>query len=534
MSFSRSFEINKNSEVHFKAALPPRWLVREQIPDFYLDYIVEIDRGDSPSGMKFCVQLKGTETPKFSKDMLKFKLKTKHLKYFIDKISDPVFLVVVDVVKQEGYWVNLKEWAKGKDGWRGNKTVTVNVPKVNLLSNIESLRRAVEDGVEVERSLPVAAKWVTDMYEELDSRFSVKADLKNGNTHLTITPRSDVSGTMKFLGPTPKEKYSELIEKGGKVDFCPGELELEGSQVFKKILEEVGDERFSVQVARRMPCEVSFDSKDSSGEEEVLISRIKASLTGGTKEIRLTVDQVKFPLKFECIFPVSDSAALKQCHLSLNFDFWKGQELLTASYFDDMAKFFGTIDEGNALVLTIEHEGNCMQKGELNLKASEDLKFAASFLKLCSIARSVCRHLNVNPKFPSLSDFLAQEEELLNLRHMMVEKFLAADVNELTCKVRMSPAKLLEARSKGELKNRHPFHVEAVDAIPDLFGCSASEWEILRKIPIQLTRASENAISRSPEDEDVELEFEVVPGQQCLSFLQLKKSQNLAADNYDD
>ena len=95
-----TFEIDRMAQNIFNDSLPPSWLTRKQDPDIHIDYFVEISKESKPSGITFGVQLKGTNSPRYSKNQIKISIKTKHLSYYLDKVKQPIFLVVVDVKKR--------------------------------------------------------------------------------------------------------------------------------------------------------------------------------------------------------------------------------------------------------------------------------------------------------------------------------------------------------------------------------------------------------------------------------------------------
>jgi hypothetical protein len=124
-------EIDRMAQNIFNDSFPPDWLIRKQDPDIHVDYFVEIAEKESPSGEIFGVQLKGTSSPRYSKNLIKISVKTKHLSYYLDKVKQPIFLIVVDVKKRQGFWFFVQRWAKEElndQNWMTQSKIDIKIP----------------------------------------------------------------------------------------------------------------------------------------------------------------------------------------------------------------------------------------------------------------------------------------------------------------------------------------------------------------------------------------------------------------------
>ncbi len=74
MTIEKSFEIEEEAKSIFNDTLPRTWLKRKQLPDFYVDYFVEVAEAREPSGLVFGVQLKGTRKLTANKKHVKFSM----------------------------------------------------------------------------------------------------------------------------------------------------------------------------------------------------------------------------------------------------------------------------------------------------------------------------------------------------------------------------------------------------------------------------------------------------------------------------
>ncbi len=99
---AKTREIDTMAQNILRNSIPASWFIREQHPDFYIDYFIEIADRSEPSGIIFCVQLKGTKSPRYSNIYKKISLKTKHLAYYLDNVKQPVLVIAVDVKKKKG------------------------------------------------------------------------------------------------------------------------------------------------------------------------------------------------------------------------------------------------------------------------------------------------------------------------------------------------------------------------------------------------------------------------------------------------
>lgn len=138
----------------FNSNIPPAWVARRQDPDYGIDYDVEIFENQSPTGIIFSVQLKGTRSPEYSQDVIKFSFETDKLIYYCDRVKKPVFLVLVDVSEENAYWLFTQQYARERldptnPKWRQQKTVTLEVPVANhFIDSPDAFKEIVKKSVE--------------------------------------------------------------------------------------------------------------------------------------------------------------------------------------------------------------------------------------------------------------------------------------------------------------------------------------------------------------------------------------------------
>ena len=217
--------IDQRAQDVFRMTLPAAWLKREEHPDIHIDYFVETTSGSKPTGLKFGVQLKGTKRPSRSKKFIKYSLKTKHLKYYLDRVQPPVFLVVIDINKEEGFWFFIQQWAQEAlpdEKWRDQKTVTISIPIENALDDSRMFLEKIKEADTYMKdlwpsSIIAAVDHERQSLERLDPRISVDVAFHGGSSRYTLSAKESVPFTIQFNDSSAlQEKISNLLETGEK------------------------------------------------------------------------------------------------------------------------------------------------------------------------------------------------------------------------------------------------------------------------------------------------------------------------------
>ena len=119
------------------------WSAKTLTPDSGEDLLVEVQDNYCATGLHFFVQIKSPATLKSKNGQVVYGIKTKDLKHWNDK-NFPVFLIVWDVQKRQGYWhcvdEILADLSKRRPNWAAKTTVEVHIPQGNLTDNSGLLR----------------------------------------------------------------------------------------------------------------------------------------------------------------------------------------------------------------------------------------------------------------------------------------------------------------------------------------------------------------------------------------------------------
>ncbi len=209
MQRHRTHQIDELAQRVLRDALPSTWVLNEQHNDYGKDYLVEIGEDDGRlTGSGFYLQLKGQEESTFSADgtLVKYSLKSKYAKHYLDDIKDlPVLLVVVDVGLKKGWWVFLQSGLDADQTWRNQDSITIRLPADNKITEAAALRKAVEE----------AKKWMRLHHPEsihesviahkervkcTDPRFDVAVSLVDDKPNFTLMAKEKVPLTFCFSG----------------------------------------------------------------------------------------------------------------------------------------------------------------------------------------------------------------------------------------------------------------------------------------------------------------------------------------------
>jgi len=383
-------------------ALPPTWVLNDQHNDYGKDYLIEIgeDNGDL-TGSSFYVQLKGQKKVRISADgtLVKFSLKSKHARYYLDKIKDlPVFLVVVDVNQKKGWWLFLQPMLELDQTWRKKGSISLSLSAATDIADTGSLHEAVDK----------AKKWMRQHHPESihdsvvahkerishgDPRFDVAVSLVNDQPTFKLLPKEKVPLTFSFTGDSEEigRKVNELIDKGALVAFHPGEVKITGSRLFEHI-EHTG---CLIQAAINLTGTITLACRDPEGRELARLSDVPGRYTGGRKELWFEGKFTNSPLTIK-LGPLAKGIG-GVVTLNLNLHKWDGRPLNQLPYFDQLYQFFHTLPKSTETEINCQQDGNQVFSVTLPMEKQPFAEPFAHYLTALSKARQVAQRFNVNP-----------------------------------------------------------------------------------------------------------------------------------------
>lgn len=431
MSRPKAHQIDTRAKKIFEAAIPDPWMHQEQHSDYHIDYRVELYSSGERTGVAFQVQLKGQTKPEASGGHVGFRLERKHLAEYIDRIHEPVFLVVVNVSTGECYWLFTQgyvedhlagiEWrkprkpsqrkvagAKKVHRSKSGSKITLRIPEANLLSNIEAFRMAVEASAAfmVERhptSVEAAVKAAATRLESVDDRFGVEVEATRDKKTFTLKPKKSVSLGFQLTGKGQKRKYAKLIEDGLPVHIRPDEVKWQGSPLFD--LPEVAGKSVIVQVSRNGSGSVNFRRIGRDGSEVGGLFGIPFTIEGGTRTFRI---RAILPSDFAVI---SFNGTMDKLAATFNFKFkfssWYGLPVLDVPGFEPIESVFGRSEPDEKIYVEFCAGGQLFKGG--TFIPADQIGSVSRFLNFVSDLRKIAGLFRVNPKLPNLENFSSKQ-----------------------------------------------------------------------------------------------------------------------------
>ena len=427
-----TFEIDRMAQNIFNDSLPPSWLTRKQDPDIHIDYFVEISKESKPSGITFGVQLKGTNSPRYSKSQIKISIKTKHLSYYLDKVKQPIFLVVVDVKKKQGFWFFVQKWAKEeltKRNWREQGKVNIKIPIKNRLSDMEGLRAEIARAEIFMRdlwpsSIPAAIQHEKESLEKLDRRIQVDISFHGDRTEYNLQAREPFNFNIQFIkSPSVKDKFTELFKGGKPATFDTDEIiKVEGSDLFESLFVKFGKGKLRIESERNIQAVLLLSTVDVEGQEKIILYGVEGELRIGDKEAWFQGELKETPLKVDFSFPLPPSSGNNPLEINFNFASigWQGKPVLRLPYFDKLKIFFTSVQEGCSLKTVCEIKGDRIFTA--TSQPGFDGKFMgwARYFQLFEKIRSIATALNLNLIYPENGGISKDEIECIGLLYELI------------------------------------------------------------------------------------------------------------------
>jgi len=156
MKRTKQHAIDSQAQLLFRQSLPAEWIVRPLVPDYGIDYEVEIVEGDSLTGFTFYVQLKGTISPQYKDASLCLPFEVDKLIHYSEKVKRPVFIIVADLINNACLWLYAQRFIRevlraSNPHWYLQGSVTLHIPKANKLpETLEYLVQATKTGTKEE------------------------------------------------------------------------------------------------------------------------------------------------------------------------------------------------------------------------------------------------------------------------------------------------------------------------------------------------------------------------------------------------
>lgn len=409
-----------------KKALADWASVNPHPEDYGIDFTAEpfdvVLKGPrSGSGEDFQIQVKGSQCLRQLKHeaAVSFLLGAQDLLHYVENKRLPVFLIVVDVLREVGFFICLQEWAarQSKATWRRKATVTVRIPTANALSDEHAFRTAVAHAhrrmCELKPgSITGAIAAAKRRVQSIDPRFDCQVSADECGTHITLIAKQPVSAQFRFQGQADQldKLMHDLIGRGKPVS--PKERGIKLEVVGLPVLASDLDALRSLQFERRY-----------SGALRVVLLRhgqivncfeLNGEWRGGIEEMTLRAQLPSSVFGVEVALRRVGNVMDKP-RVTVEFDYtdWIGKSIrFGLRDFDRLNSVIGQYEDGDHVDIEVSVEGNTVATCTLPQSRHEWLQSVASVLTLFRELRGVLNGLCMDLQLTrSLNELDASEIE---------------------------------------------------------------------------------------------------------------------------
>lgn len=427
MDSNDTFEIENKAKKIFESSVPASWIIRNMNPDIYIDYEIELRENKKPTGKVFAVQLKGTTIPKYSDLSISFRMEAKYLKYYLYNVTLPVFIVLVDVREEKGYWIfiqkHLREIIKDKK-WENQKTFTFDIPIENDIKNFNHFHEEINIAITYMRDLSATSiggviKLKEQSIERVDPRFSISTIYKEGISYHILNPKEEVKFNLQFkCSDKLKKKVDDFITKGKKLDINSDQiLKLNGSPIFDKILDFKKPGVLSLHPRVVKDISLTLSTFNVNKKITSVLSRIGGILTRGTKELLFNGRLNTSPLKLVFNYPIIKDDIKYKINFTFGFDpeYWERYGIMDLPYFEKIYNFFLAIVEGDNIKIEIDKKGNTLFETTIeSVEGNPFIDEVFGHLYLLYKLRKIASFSNINPLANQIKNITREDKDNIN------------------------------------------------------------------------------------------------------------------------
>lgn len=401
--------IDDQAQDAFRALIPSEWIKNPLYPDYAKDYLVEVVASEDVSGKIFIVQLKGKlKSSARSRDAtISVPIKRDHLRYYVQKLMLPVFVVAVDVTSKLGYFVFAQEEIDRNPALYGianSGRATFHVPVNNRLEDTTLLLREIDRAWTYMRdrypgSVEAAMKARKEFLEGLDKRIGVELSYSDGREHVKLLPKEPVEFTFSLKGDrdAAAAKLAAMTREGKPIRAEDDlKIEIKGSPLFSTFGGSV------IEVSQRIaePAEVVFYAESPRGRAS--LPEYRGELSGGTHLLEFDAFLPGCPCRIHLTLTRSEHDG---CHVRLTWEWnpqaWALRPLHMLPWFERIHDFLTRLTEQAAtLGLQVNVQGVEMFNGTLPGLELGKLADCAMYAQLLERARYVNRVLQLGADVP--------------------------------------------------------------------------------------------------------------------------------------
>lgn len=410
VTIGASFQIDQSAQRIFESWLPNNWLIRKDIPDVYLDYLVEPVEGGELTGLRFGVQLKGRA--RFEQEVgeaVGHSFKQKHLLYYL-KCGFPVFLVLVDVTSSEGRWVFAQQHlceSVDQAKLKGHRTVKLRFPPEQNLRDFAPFYNLLPGAFQFIRNkfpgtVTAALSNRKSELEAMDPRVQVSISVQEGRELLRLTPKEKLPLKIILRASNPSElgeQIRSLVDHGKRLTLSPGDVELSGSPLVEHLWENQGQGTIDLQLGHKFPGTVLLTFEGITPT----FLQFDGIIQVGRRFINFEGGWRGSPIAVEVCLPLAGQPSRLGLNINFQWNAWAGQLASRLRFFNKTNELMNVCSSGVRMEMELLTEGNrlCVAKNpSLDLHFDDGL--VTVFRWICKL-RGLSAHYSVHIPLPDLT-----------------------------------------------------------------------------------------------------------------------------------
>jgi len=362
---------NKAIEL-LKSLLPESWLWRQQAPDYFVDYNVEVVEAGELTGVQFGVQVKGSQSVKIRKGGIRYRMDRKPLLYYRDNARVPVFVALVDVNQGKAHWLFAQQYLREQAGAAhldSQNTLTVAFNIEDCFSDQPRFTEAVKAAEHYMRDLypgsPIAAvEQRQQSLQKLDPRIAVTVSVQGGREVVEIHPDAPLSLTFASHEAEDREHFLAMINSG---DVFLADMDLVGpvdSPLMRELMPE-GRYKLRFEPASRLGSvqlrwHADFIQIDGAWRGGAQMMRFVGSISNSPLSVEITVSR-----------GVTDNDFSISVSTPLRLNAWDGLPVSSLPWFDELRSLAATLASGGEVELAYFIEGVRLGRGPLTATNKE-------------------------------------------------------------------------------------------------------------------------------------------------------------------
>jgi hypothetical protein len=397
------------------------WLPRKQLPDFFIDYLVEIVRNGEPTGRLFAAQVKGVCVGKDSALPRKLSFKGKHVRYWLRDCLHPVFVFLIDTQSRSGFWLFVQKYAKERISSAAlirQKSFTLCFASENNLASRDKFESVLHEAERYVRDLhpgSVEAALVMKRLEleSTEPRFDYRILASEGRQTILVSPKVPVSLKIEFENDQSGETLSacvQAIENGSELKIPLNKLRITGSPLFEEYGRANG--RLMMQFGQKAPGQLLLSRAGAMQRSTLSIDGI---YTMGTKVANFCSTNPDLPLGVKC--KLGPGPEPENMNMELEFisavKRWQGLPILQLPYFEPLLDVLDAIIDESGVQTEFLVRGVPLAGSYNKDFRHPDMIRLHNFISWLGKCRTVARHFDVNPSVPEIGTITTDQWEVV-------------------------------------------------------------------------------------------------------------------------